>query len=91
MKQPKPKIGDIWEVRAPGKRMKRKEIGDIYMRWLGPWPNQKRKPYVSWQRANKGRYSGISVESLLKYGKLISTQVQRHAKQQARWKRLDTA
>jgi hypothetical protein len=82
----KPQVGDEWEVRVPGKRRKVKIIGDIYKRWIGLFPNQKRVLYAAWRRANKGRYTGISVASLKRFGKRLSTAAERTAAQEKRWK-----
>ena len=73
-----PRKGDIWEFQRPGKRKKRKEIGEIFMMLMRKTDGTYvRRPYVQWQRWPKGRYSGIRVKWLLKYGHRISTQAER--------------
>jgi len=76
----RPKIGDIWEVALPGKRKIVKEVGSVRMVWLERKDRTYvRRPYVSWFRLSKGRYSGIRVKWLLRYGRLISTKAEREA------------
>jgi hypothetical protein len=86
-----PKIGDIWEFRLPGKPKRQKEVGRVHRKWVdkqdanGNWAGQRRIMYVGWRRLPKGRYSGIRVKLLMKYGKRISTRAIRQAEQDARW------
>ena len=93
-------VGDEWEVRVPGKRKKIKEVGEVYKCWLpvrdehgnyvfkkeGYGVVQKRVWWVPWRRQNKGRYTGIRVDALHQYGRLISTKEQRDKKFEALWK-----
>ncbi len=51
--QSQPQVGDEWEVRVPGKRMKRKRVGRVDWAWIGQ--PQVKMPYVYWYRLNKGR------------------------------------
>lgn len=75
-----PHVGDIWEIKLPGKPKKQKEIGTIGMVWVQRENGTEvRRPYVHWDRLPKGRYSGIRVKWLLKYGKRISTKAERDA------------
>lgn len=85
-----PRVGDIWEVRRPGKRRIVKEIGKIYVcDWAPDFASSKQKLWVEWSRLPRGRYSGISYPALLFYGKRLSTKAQRRAEQKARWKKID--
>jgi hypothetical protein len=81
----KPCVGDIWEVIIPAtatRKRKRivKEIGSIYMTWYSRKDGSHVKhPYCEWKRLPKGRYSGLRVKWLLKYGTRISTAAERQA------------
>jgi hypothetical protein len=86
-KSHKPKLGDEWEVRLPGKRRIVKRIGLIWPRT--PRSGHNRKLYVDWLRLPKGRYTGIWLADLLKYGKRLSTRAERRAAQDKRWKELN--
>jgi uncharacterized protein YecE (DUF72 family) len=86
-KPEKPKAGDYWEFQLPGKPKRTKEVGSIcYKDFLverGTYPEWKDKTqrllYVRWARLNKGRYSGITVRMLMKFGRRISTKAEREA------------
>lgn len=84
----KPKVGDIWEVRRPNRRMIRKEIGSFGKIWIGDYESGRKVPWIYWRREPKGRYSGITVSRLLEFGKLISTKAERDAKIEAHQKRM---
>jgi hypothetical protein len=81
-----PAVGDDWTFKLPGKRRKTKRVGSVELRWLVVGYDKSYNPtneqilYVSWARAPKGRYSGISVRALLKYGQRISTKAERDAR-----------
>lgn len=76
----RPKAGDIWEVARPGKRKIVKEVGTVRMVWMQREDGTHvRRPYAAWSRLNKGRYSGIRVKFLLKYGRRVSTKEERDA------------
>jgi len=82
MKQPRPQVGDEWEVRIPFERKKVKIVGavtTIMSMRLG-----RRIPYVQWKRLPKGRYSGITLRGLLQYGKRLSTKAERDKKVEER-------
>ena len=89
-----PKVGDIWEFRLPGKPKRQKEIGSVRRKWVdkfdasGNWAGQRRIMYVQWHRLPKGRYSGVRVKLLMKYGKRISTRAIRQAEQDKRWEEM---
>lgn len=71
MPTPYPKAGDAWEVRIPGRPLKTKIVGHVgYFGALGC-------QYVSWRRRNKGRYTGITVKALRKWGRRVSTEKER--------------
>jgi hypothetical protein len=88
----RPKQGDEWEVKLPGKRKIVKIVGSVHRCWVQYWvgtiSQQKRRPYVMWQRAPKGRYSGVTVKALIKYGKRLSTKAERDARAEARWQEI---
>jgi len=68
----RPKPGDLWEFKLPGKRKQTKVVGRIYSIWYRlKAGRQGRKPTVHWARLPKGRYSSIRVKWLLKYGRLV--------------------
>lgn len=85
--QPWPQAGDYWSFKVPDKRRRTKEVGSVIYRHIlverGTYPKwkdkTKRQAWVRWQRANGGRYSGISVVNLRKYGRLVSTKAERDA------------
>ena len=87
-----PRVGDIWEVIIPAtakRKRKRivKEIGLIYKTWYERANGtQVKRPYCEWKRLPKGRYSGMRVKWLLKYGTRISTKAERDAAFEARMK-----
>jgi hypothetical protein len=89
-----PKVGDIWEYRLPLKPKRTKEVGRVHRKWIdkqdanGNWSGQRRIMYVGWRRLPKGRYSGIRVKVLMKYGKRISTRAIRNAEQDQRWQEM---
>jgi hypothetical protein len=98
----KPQIGDYWEFKLPGKRKRIKEVGDIHPRVFiverGTYPKWEPKTelldYVSWARAPKGRYSGITVRRLIEFGHRVSTKAERETYlkaqiEKARAKRLE--
>lgn len=85
-----PQVGDLWEFKLPGKRKRTKEVGTIAKH--PPYQSNVDRPYVHWQRENKGRYTGISVERLMQFGHRVSTKAERDARteimmEQARVKR----
>ena len=66
----RPKVGDTWKFKTPKmKRSKTKTIGRIRFESLS---SGKRRLYVDWERWPKGRYSGVFIRVLLKYGIRIS-------------------
>ena len=81
-----PAVGDYWEIKLPGKRRKTKEVGAVEMRFFVVGYDENRRPinkqleYVEWARLPKGRYSGIKVSVLMKYGRRISTKAERDAR-----------
>lgn len=89
--QPFPQVGDKWEFRLPDKPKKIKIVGSVHPE--GVYGNG--IPRVSWQRRNKGRYTGLNIDTLHKYGKRLSTKAERdkHFKDQvnANRKRLGKA
>lgn len=70
-----PEPGDYWEFKLPGKQKRTKEVGTIAKH--PPYQSNVDRPYVHWQRANKGRYTGISVERLMEFGRRVSTKAER--------------
>ena len=84
---PHPKPGDYWEFKLPGKPRRTKEVGTICYRDFiverGTYPEWKNKTkrllYVNWARANKGRYTGITVRLLRQHGRRVSTKAERDA------------
>lgn len=86
-----PQVGDDWEIRVPGKSKKVKTVGSVELRHFSKWNGDSlkwehySKPYVWWERRNKGRYTGLTVETLLKYGKRLSTKAERDAAFEARF------
>lgn len=87
---PTPQVGDLWEFKLPGKRKRTKEVGKVDKH--PPYQADVDRPYVHWQRENKGRYTGISVERLMQFGHRVSTKAERDARtkimmEQARVKR----
>jgi hypothetical protein len=88
--QLRPRSGDDWEFKLPGKSKKVKRIGYVMRRYIsvydesGNWKGSKRIVYVNWQRLPKGRYSGIRVKTLMKHGKRICTRKEREARSVSR-------
>lgn len=79
-RRPRPRPGDIWELKIPGKRKVTKEVGRVEMTQMSRKDGSLvRRPYVNWARLPKGRYSGIRVKWLLKHGRLVSTRAERDA------------
>ena len=77
---PLPVTGDYWELQLPGKRKRTKEVGRLSKVWGKRTDTTEGfYPYVDWARANKGRYTGISLRLLLKYGRRVSTKAERDA------------
>lgn len=76
--QPYPQVGDLWEFKLPGKRKRTKEVGKIDPH--PPYQANVDRPCVHWQRENKGRYTGISVERLMEFGQRVSTKAERDAR-----------
>jgi hypothetical protein len=82
-----PQAGDYWEFKLPGKQRRVKEVGYVdtkdFIVERGTYPEWKDKverlPYVFWARANKGRYTGITVRRLLEFGRRVSTKAERDA------------
>jgi hypothetical protein len=82
-----PEAGDYWELKLPGKRKRIKEVGRVdtkdFIAERGTYPEWKDKvvrlPYIHWARANKGRYTGITVRKLLEFGRRVSTKAERDA------------
>jgi len=80
-----PRVGDIWEIKTPGKRKKRKEIGGVRLVLMRKKDGScVHRPYIDWFRYPKGRYTGIRVKWLLKYGTRISTKAERNTELKAR-------
>lgn len=68
----RPRPGDVWEIRIPGKSKKIKTVNYVYMQdYLKKDFSIVQHPRVEWERLPKGRYTGLRVKWLLKYGKLI--------------------
>lgn len=90
----RPRVGDIWEFKLPGKPKRQKQVGKVQRVWVSKydqdqrWIGQKRIVYVHWYRLPKGRYSGIRVKTLLKHGLRISTQAERDAAREERWQEM---
>jgi hypothetical protein len=76
----RPRAGDYWEFKLPGKPKRVKEVDRIGVKW-GKRHNGTTGfyRYVHWARAPKGRYSGLSLRLLLKYGQRMSTKAERDA------------
>lgn len=69
-----PKPGDLWQFRSnkSGRNM-RKFVGNVInLHSAG-------RAYVTWERANKGRYTGIYVDRLMEIGKRITTRADQDA------------
>lgn len=87
----RPKRGDEWEVRLPGKPRIVKIIGNVRRMYIsrhdavGKWVGNQRIMYVDWYRLPKGRYSGIRVKELIKYGRRLRTRAERQALQDQAW------
>lgn len=81
----RPRKGDLWEFKLPGKPKRQKEVGRVRRVYVDKfdennrWAGQKRIMYVDWKRLPKGRYSGLRVKVLLKHGKRVSTKAERDA------------
>jgi hypothetical protein len=90
----RPRPGDTWEIKIPNRPKKVKRIGKINRIWIrskdgrGEFGNV-RRIYIHWYRLPKGRYSGITLKGLLKYGRLIQSNADRMAKDEAQRKRVD--
>ncbi len=68
----RPRKGDIWEVRIPGKSKMTKEVGRVHCDWYRRDDESHCKhPTVDWCRLPKGRHTSIRVKWLLKFGKLV--------------------
>lgn len=73
----RPRPLDVWTFKLPGKRRETKTVAHIWMSSRLQWRQETldyktwRYPVVRWVRANKGRYSGLRVKHLLKYGERI--------------------
>jgi hypothetical protein len=85
----KPQVGDEWEVRRPGKRKIVKRIHLIWSRMSRS--GGLNRLYADWERLPKGRYSGIWMKDLIKYGTRLSTRAERKLDQERRFKALDEA
>lgn len=72
-----PNLGDEWELRVPFTKPIVKVVGQIRTTYSNLKGHQ--VPYVAWKRLPKGRYSGVTVEGLVKYGKRLSTKAERDA------------
>lgn len=66
----RPRPRDIWIIKRPGKSKLRKWVDDVELMQVRTPSGIKWRMYVNWQRANKGRYTGITVRDLLRFGKL---------------------
>lgn len=83
-----PQVGDCWEFKLPHMKAKRvKTVGSISTQEFiverateYPWNHKTAMlPYVNWKRANKGRYTGITVRRLIEFGRRVSTKAERDA------------
>ncbi len=71
-----PNVGDEWELCVPFTRRIVKTVGQITTIRTR---DGKLIPYVRWKRLPKGRYSGVTLEGLVSYGKRLSTKAERDA------------
>lgn len=68
----RPRAGDVWEVRVPGKRKKTKTVWFVFSRSYYDARDQiVQRPTVAWKRRPRGRYTQMRVKHLLKYGRLV--------------------
>lgn len=74
----KPRIGDMWEYKLPGKSKKQKIINDIWMKeFLKVGGGLIKRPYCEFYHEPKGRTTGMRAKVLMKYGTRISTEEER--------------
>jgi len=90
----RPRPGDTWEIRRPNRPKIVKRIGKISRIWIRSKDGRGefgsvRRIYIQWYRLPKGRYSGITLKGLLKYGRLIQSNADRMAQDEAQRKRVD--
>jgi|GEM_PF-5801234 len=83
-----PQPGDIWTFKIPGKQRRTKTVGQVVMKTFvvergtfeNGWKDKTENlPYVHWERANKGRYTGITVRRLMEFGRCVSRKAERDA------------
>ncbi|MDB5733321.1 MAG: hypothetical protein JWQ03_3216 [Variovorax sp.] len=74
----RPRKGDVWELRFPGKSKKVKTVERIQLRYYARADGTNvRRPTVLCERQPKGRYFDVRVKAFLKWGTLISRDGQR--------------
>jgi hypothetical protein len=69
----RPRVGDVWEIRFPGKSKKVKTVKRVRLHYYHSSKRGKdvRLPTVEMDRQPKGRYFDVRVKTLMKWGRLI--------------------